>query len=324
MLSLPEIQDLVSKKIDAFNRKNGKSGIYGPITYILALGGKRLRPALSIMSAQLFTDELEDSIHPALAVEVFHNFTLMHDDIMDNAPLRRGKATVHEKWNSNTAILSGDAMMIQAYELLSKTNTEKFPEIFRVFNQTALEVCEGQQQDMDFEKRTDVTLEEYLEMIRLKTSVLLAGAMKIGAILGGASKADADRMYRFGENIGLAFQLLDDYLDVFGDEAKVGKLKGGDIIADKKTYLQILALENAEGANKEIIQYWLGKKPKDPTEKVRAVTSIFLELQIDKLVLEKVKSFHQMAMADLAALEISEERKTSLRELAEQMLGREH
>jgi geranylgeranyl diphosphate synthase type II len=324
MLDLQQIQELVKKKMDAFARQNSKGSIYEPIQYILNLGGKRLRPALSLMSCQLFSDELEDAIHPALAVEVFHNFTLMHDDIMDNAPLRRGKPTVHAKWNANTAILSGDAMMIQSYQLLAKTNPAHFAHIFHVFNQTALEVCEGQQMDMDFETRTDVTIEEYIEMIRLKTSVLLAGAMQIGAAIGGASLQDQEKIYRFGESTGLAFQLLDDYLDVFGDEAKVGKVKGGDIIADKKTFLQILALEIADDSSREVLKYWMGKKPKDPTEKVKAITAIFSKLNVQEALLEKVQTYHQQALFELKGLSVDPVRSESLILLAEQMLERQH
>lgn len=324
MLDLQQIQELVKKKMDAFARQNSKGSIYEPIQYILNLGGKRLRPALSLMSCQLFNDNLEDAVHPALAVEVFHNFTLMHDDIMDNAPLRRGKPTVHAKWNSNTAILSGDAMMIQSYQLLAKTNPEHFAHIFQIFNKTALEVCEGQQMDMDFESRTDVTIDEYIEMIRLKTSVLLAGAMQIGAAIGGASLQDQEKIYRFGESTGLAFQLLDDYLDVFGDEAKVGKVKGGDIIADKKTFLQILALEIADDSSREVLKYWMGKKPKDPTEKVKAITAIFSKLNVEEALLEKVQTYHQQALFELKGLSVDPSRTESLIQLAEQMLERQH
>ncbi len=310
--------------MDVFARQNSKGSIYEPIQYILNLGGKRLRPALSLMSCQLFSDDLDDAVHPALAVEVFHNFTLMHDDIMDNAPLRRGKPTVHAKWNSNTAILSGDAMMIQSYQLLAKTNPDHFAHIFQIFNKTALEVCEGQQMDMDFESRTDVTIDEYIEMIRLKTSVLLAGAMQIGAAIGGASLQDQEKIYRFGESTGLAFQLLDDYLDVFGDEAKVGKVKGGDIIADKKTFLQILALEIADDSSREVLKYWMGKKPKDPTEKVKAITAIFSKLNVEEALLEKVQTYHQQALFELKGLSVDPSRTESLIQLAEQMLERQH
>jgi len=324
MLDLQQIQELVKKKIDSFARQNSKGSIYEPIQYILNLGGKRLRPALSLMSCQLYSDNIEDAIHPALAVEVFHNFTLMHDDIMDNAPLRRGKPTVHAKWNTNTAILSGDAMMIQSYQLLAKTNPAHFAHIFQIFNQTALEVCEGQQMDMDFETRTDVNINEYIEMIRLKTSVLLAGAMQIGAAIGGAPLQDQEKIYRFGEATGLAFQLLDDYLDVFGDEAKVGKVKGGDIIADKKTYLQILALEIADDSSREVLKYWMGKKPKDPTEKVKAITGIFSTLNVQEALLEKVQTYHKQALFELKGLSIDPARTESLILLAEQMLERQH
>ncbi|MFZ4785962.1 MAG: polyprenyl synthetase family protein [Flavobacteriales bacterium] len=324
MLSIVEVQELVQKKIDGFCRKNGSAGIYQPVNYILSLGGKRLRPALSILSAQVFTDEIDDAVYPAIAVEIFHNFTLMHDDIMDEAPLRRGKATVHEKWNSSVAILSGDAMMIQSYQLLRKTNPEKFLEVYDLFNKTAIEVCEGQQLDMDFEKRMDVTLNEYIEMIRLKTSVLLAGAMKIGAIIGGADSLNADRMYRIGEYSGLAFQLLDDYLDVFGDQTKVGKQEAGDIISDKKTYLLIKAIERAEGEDAEVLKYWIGKRPKDPTEKVKAIKAIFSKLEVDIALKEKVMDYHDRALSELDAIKVDSERKKPIYDFAETLIGRQH
>ncbi|MFM2000132.1 MAG: hypothetical protein RL204_2079 [Bacteroidota bacterium] len=324
MLTIAEVQELVQKKVDGFCRKNGSGTIYKPVNYILNLGGKRLRPALSILSAQVFTDDIDDAIYPAIAVEVFHNFTLMHDDIMDQAPLRRGKATVHEKWNSNVAILSGDAMMIQSYQLLHKTNPERFHEVYKIFNQTALEVCEGQQMDMDFETRNDVELSEYIEMIRLKTSVLLAGAMKIGAVIGGADKVNADRLYRIGEYSGLAFQLLDDYLDVFGDQAKVGKQIAGDIISDKKTFLLIKALERAKDTDAEVLKYWIGKRPKDPTEKVRAVKAIFEKLEVDVALKEKVMEYHDRALGELDAIPVEKERKQALYDFAEGLIGRQH
>jgi geranylgeranyl diphosphate synthase type II len=248
----------------------------------------------------------------------------MHDDIMDQAPLRRGKATVHEKWNTSVAILSGDAMMIQSYQLLHKTNPERFHEVYDIFNQTALEVCEGQQMDMDFETRNDVELSEYLEMIRLKTSVLLAGAMKIGAVIGGADKVNAERLYRIGEYSGLAFQLLDDYLDVFGDQAKVGKQIAGDIISDKKTFLLIKALERAKDTDAEVLKYWIGKRPKDPTEKVRAVKAIFEKLEVDVALKEKVMEYHDRALGELDAIPVEKERKQALYDFAETLIGRQH
>lgn len=324
MNQLQALQELVSKKMDSFGRRQSKGTIYEPVQYILALGGKRLRPVLSLMSCQLFSEDIEDAIHPALAIEVFHNFTLMHDDIMDNAPIRRGKATVHEKWNTNTAILSGDAMMIQSYDLLSQTRQDIFPHIFQVFNKTALEVCEGQHMDMSFENRNDVTVPEYIEMIRLKTSVLLAGAMQIGAAIGGAALKDQQHIYRFGEATGIAFQLLDDYLDAFGEESKVGKMIGGDIVADKKTYLQIMALELAEGEKKEVLKYWMGKKPKDPTEKIRAVKSIFEELNLKEALLQKVRNYHAQALLELKSVEVDDTKKHGLIALAEQMLERQN
>jgi geranylgeranyl diphosphate synthase type II len=229
--SLGELQQLIQKKIDGYCRVNGQNALFEPVNYLIQLPGKRMRPALCLMSANLFTDELDPIVYPAFALEVFHNFTLMHDDIMDKSPLRRGMPTVHEKWNTNTAILSGDAMMIQAYQLVIKTNTEYLPQLLPLFSQTALEVCEGQQLDMDFETMTRVSAQQYLEMIRLKTSVLVACAMQMGALLTGQDEQVQLQLYSIGLNLGLSFQLKDDYLDTFGEAAKVGKRIGNDIVS---------------------------------------------------------------------------------------------
>jgi geranylgeranyl diphosphate synthase, type II len=323
MHSIEYFQSIIQKKIDGFCRVNGDEEILQPVKYIIQLPAKRMRPVLALMSANLFADEVEKVIYPALALEVFHNFTLMHDDIMDNAPLRRGNATVHEKWNTNTAILSGDAMMIQAYQLMCKAPAHNLKDVLNVFSTTALEVCIGQERDMQFEKRNDVSVEEYMEMIRLKTSVLVAGAMKIGAIIAGASEKDQDLLYKFGENIGIAFQLWDDYLDAFGDQAKVGKQKGGDIIADKKTFLllQAIALSNEE--DKKIIEKYKGASQTKNAEKVEAVMSIFENLHLKDLLQTEMKSYYNAAMDALKQVAVAPERKLLLMQFAEGIMQRD-
>ncbi len=324
MKSIEELQGIISKKINGFCETNGDREIYQPINYILQLGGKRLRPALTLMAANLFSDDIEDAIYPALAIEVFHNFTLMHDDIMDKAPTRRGAKTVHEKWNSDVAILSGDAMMIQSYQLLMKTKTAKLPEILKVFNQTALEVCEGQQQDMNFEKRDVVSFEEYEEMIRLKTSVLLAGGMKIGAMINGADDVAQQHLYDFAINLGLSFQLMDDYLDSFGESSKTGKQIGGDVLSDKKTFLLIRAYEIANTEERKILDQYIGNINADPTEKVNTILSLFKKLRVDADVKNRAQHFLDRAFESLNALDVNEARKIHICNLAESISTRTH
>src|SRR5476651_2411466 len=257
MKQLTDLQVLISKAVDALKFPESPAELYEPISYILDLGGKRLRPSLLLMACDLFGGDVNKAIEPALAIEVFHNFTLMHDDIMDKAPLRRGKKTVHEKWNANVAILSGDAMMVEANKLMMKVDDPILRRVMDVFNETATGVCEGQQIDMSFEQRNNVLIDEYLNMIRLKTAVLLGGTLKIGAIIGGASLNDAQLLYSFGVNLGIAFQLQDDILDVYGDPEKFGKQVGGDILSNKKTYLLIKALELAKDDHLQQLNHWL-------------------------------------------------------------------
>jgi len=251
--------------------------LYAPIQYILGLGGKRLRPILTLMTAEIFGGKAEDAMDAALAVEMFHNFSLVHDDIMDDAPLRRGKVTVHEKWDLNTGILSGDAMLILSYQFFESYPAEIYKELTSLFSKTAIEVCEGQQYDVDFETRDDVTIPEYLKMIEYKTSVLVAAAMKMGALVAKAPQKDADAIYEFGRNLGIAFQLQDDYLDAFGDPESFGKQVGGDIRENKKTFLYLKALEKANKQDKESLLHLYSIKPEDSTAKVEAVKSIFEE-----------------------------------------------
>ncbi|MEA5427228.1 polyprenyl synthetase family protein [Arcicella lustrica] len=297
--------------------------LYEPIRYLMSLGGKRMRPLMTLMATALFTDDWQKAIKPATAVEVFHNFTLMHDDIMDKAPLRRGKPTVHAKWNDNTAILSGDVMLVQAYELLMFVEDAKFKKALKRFNRTAAEVCEGQQLDMNFENRENVSEEEYLEMIKLKTSVLLGYALELGGIIGGASEKSCDLLYNIGLNIGLGFQLKDDLLDVYGDPEKFGKQVGGDIISNKKTFMLIEALEKAEGETKLALDKWLSLKEFDATEKVKAVTTIYDILGIREVATIKINTYFDKAFEALDSLKVDEDRKLILRTFAETLIDRE-
>ncbi|MDI9882603.1 polyprenyl synthetase family protein [Flectobacillus longus] len=297
--------------------------LYEPIRYLMSLGGKRLRPLMTLMSTALFTDEWQKAIKPATAVEVFHNFTLMHDDIMDKAPLRRGKPTVHAKWNDNTAILSGDVMLVQAYELMLFVEDKNLKKALQRFNRTAAEVCEGQQYDMNFETRENVTEEEYIEMIRLKTSVLLGFALELGGIIGGASDKTCQTLYDLGINIGLGFQLKDDVLDVYGDPIKFGKQVGGDIISNKKTYMLIEALSLATGETKTQLEYWLSLKTFDSAEKVNAVRRIYDQLGIRQLAETKINEYFEKAFDLLDSLKVEAERKAELRAFANILIDRE-
>lgn len=297
--------------------------LYEPMNYILSLGGKRLRPVMVLLGSELFEGTPEAALPAAKAVEWFHNFTLLHDDIMDEAPLRRGKPAVHEKWNSNIAILSGDAMLVKCYDFLLGLRPEVLASVMGLFNATAVEVCEGQQLDMNFETRTDVTVEEYLHMIEYKTSVLLAAALKMGALIGGASEEDAQHLYEFGRNIGIAFQLQDDLLDVYGDQAKVGKQVGGDIISDKKTFLWLTAEEQANDEQRQVLHSYVGVTDRD-SEKVRAVRSVYDELNIPSQVRAKMDSFYDIGLQHLEDVRVSAEKKAPLIQLAESLMQREH
>ena len=280
--------------------------LYDPITYIMGLGGKRIRPLLSLLAYGMYGKNPKEIVSQAAALEVFHNFTLMHDDIMDQAPLRRGKPTVHEKWNANIAILSGDVMLVRAYDLLLPTPASLLPEVIRIFNKTAAEVCEGQQLDMNFEGYETVAEEEYIQMIRLKTAVLLGLALQLGALLAGASKEDVQRIYDFGVHIGVGFQLQDDLLDVYADQAKFGKQVGGDIISNKKTFLLIKALELAKDKEKVELLDWLGRPQFDKIEKVTAVKGIYEKLGIRSLTEKKMQSYFEKGFQQLEALQIKD------------------
>ncbi|HEV7349111.1 polyprenyl synthetase family protein [Telluribacter sp.] len=297
--------------------------LYEPIRYIMSLGGKRLRPLMTLMAAALYTDEWQRALKPAQAVEVFHNFTLMHDDIMDRAPLRRGQPTVHEKWNSNIAILSGDVMLVRAYDLLLDVESDRIKRVLTRFNQTAAEVCEGQQLDMNFEKRWDVSEAEYLEMIRLKTSVLLGFALELGGIIGGADEEATQLLYEAGVSMGVGFQLKDDLLDVYGDPAKFGKQVGGDIIANKKTFLLIEALERAQGETRTELDKWLNKKEFDKEEKVKAVTDIYDSLDIRAFTEQKINDYFSRGFDCLERVPAEPARKAPLLGFASQLVERE-
>ena len=296
--------------------------LYEPINYILDLGGKRMRPILVLMAIKAFEQEIEQGLPAALAVEVFHNFTLLHDDIMDAAPLRRGKATVHEKWDENTAILSGDAMMIMANQYFEQYEGDLYKKLMVLFQKTALEVCEGQQYDMDFENRNDVTLAEYIEMIKLKTSVLVAAALKMGAIIAGSSDQEAQAMYDYGLNLGLAFQLQDDYLDAFGDPKTFGKQIGGDIIENKKTYLVLKTKAALKGDDLETFNQDYNQNPSDPTEKIQRVKILFEKSGAVKAIKAEIKSYTQKAFEVLAQLSISEQAKQELVAFGEFLMKR--
>lgn len=297
--------------------------LYEPISYLMDLGGKRMRPLLALLAHGLYRDNYSNILRPACAVEVFHNFTLMHDDIMDNAPLRRGMPTVHEKWSSSVAILSGDVMLVRAYDLLLDIPAEQLKHAIFLFNKTAAEVCEGQQWDMNFENYPTVTEEQYIEMIRLKTAVLLGFSLRLGALLAGASEKDQELLESFGNKIGVGFQLKDDLLDVYADQAKFGKQVGGDIIANKKTFLLLKAIELAKGEDAKALQYWLDLKDFDKEEKVKAVMDIYEKLGIKELAEEKMNYFFAQGLAELDGLSAESSRKVFLKAYTEALIYRE-
>lgn len=322
MKSFEEIIGLVNSSLESVDWKREPLGLYAPIAYTMSLGGKRVRPALTLMACNLYTDALESAVGPALGIEIFHNFTLLHDDIMDRAAIRRGKPTVHEKWDDNTAILSGDVMQIAAYQLVSDAPAPVLKPVLDLFSRTAVEICEGQQYDMEFESREEVGAGEYIEMIRLKTAVLLGCALKTGALIGGADDEDATHLYAFGENIGLAFQLMDDILDVYGDEKTFGKKIGGDILCNKKTYLLIHAQKLAEGDTAEELQSLLSGLANSPEEKIAKVTSIYDSLGVRAIAEEAMEIYYQKALQHLEKVSVDKERKNHLLQLAKNLMNR--
>ena len=324
MINADQILKLVNDYLVQLPYDRRPASLYEPIRYVLSMGGKRIRPVLMLLSYNLFKEDSETILMPACALETYHNYTLLHDDLMDNADLRRGHETVHKKWNANTAILSGDSMLVLAYQRMQQCSSDKMAEVLALFTETALEIGEGQEYDMAFEHRDDVSEEEYIEMIRLKTSVLLACALKIGAILAGASKEDADNLYRFGEQIGLAFQLQDDFLDVYGDTRVFGKAIGGDITSNKKTFMLINALNHANEEQRRQLESWIGATKFDRDEKVAAVTRLYNEIGIDRMAQDKIAYYFEQSRKYLQAVSVDESRKVELAAYAQRMMNRQY
>jgi len=322
MITLDKINEILQKSFENLTFKTSPSGLYESIQYILSMGGKRIRPVLVLAGYNLFKNDIEKAIPVAMAFEVFHNFTLMHDDVMDNSTIRRNKPTVHVKWNVNTAILSGDAMLIKAYQILFETKTEKIKEVAELFSKTAMEVCEGQQFDMNFETLDNVSTEQYIEMIRLKTSVLLAACVKAGAMVADADTESCNLLYQFGLNTGLAFQLQDDLLDVYGDLSVFGKQPGGDILNDKKTFLMIKAIELSSGNIKKELSMWRENKTSNPELKIKEITNIYNKLGIKELTLNKISEYHKLASNALSDLKVESNKKEILNMFLEQIMSR--
>jgi geranylgeranyl diphosphate synthase type II len=324
MYTPEELLKQVNEAINALPYDRQPASLYEPIRYVLALGGKRLRPVLMLLSHNLFKEHPEAIMTQAVALETYHNFTLLHDDLMDNADVRRGQPTVHRKWDANTAILSGDTMLLLAFQRMQQCDAKHLPLVMSLFTETTLEIDEGQQMDIDFETRNDVTEVEYIEMIRLKTSVLLACAMKIGAIMGDASDADADLLYRFGERMGLAFQLQDDLLDVYGDPKVFGKAIGGDITENKKTYMLINALNHADDSQRQELTQWIEARDFDRQEKVAAVTRLYDAIGIRQLCEAKINEYFAQASQLLEQVSVDSERKEQLRRYTASMMNRQY
>jgi geranylgeranyl diphosphate synthase type II len=322
MYTLLEAQNLVEKHLQNLSIPDTPPELYEPVRYVLSMGGKRIRPALVLLACDLFYGGVEQALIPAMAIEMFHNFTLLHDDIMDKSELRRGHTTVHVKYDDNVAILSGDVMSILASRLMNQSPGVVLSSVHDVFTKTAMQVCEGQQLDMNFEKRLAVSEEEYLHMIELKTAVLIAASLKIGAMLGGASAKEADELYEYGRNLGIAFQLQDDLLDTYGDPNLVGKKLGTDIVDNKKTYLVIEAMEQADEAQKEVLTDWLTRSSFDPAEKIAAVIGLFDELNIRERCERRIKEYYSRALSSLKDLNRPEERKEELYNFATFLMNR--
>jgi len=324
MLTIKEIQDIVNAEILKLDFSLEPVELYQPVAYTLSMGGKRLRPVLCLLATDMFGGDIKMAIKPALGIEIFHNFTLVHDDIMDNAPIRRGQATVYKKWNTNIALLSGDTMFAKAYELVAESEPPILQRILQVFTQTAIEVCEGQQYDMNFETRNNVTLDEYKMMIRLKTAVLIAASLKVGALVAGCIKEDADNMYRFGENLGMIFQLQDDLLDLYSDEAVFGKLSGGDIASNKKTYLYIKAIEIANNTQRKKLMDLYASFTDDSIEKINEVKNIFDALNIKDAVTEEMKVYYTKAIEYLLKVNVKDTSKKQIREFTDALMERNY
>ncbi|HNQ26948.1 MAG TPA: polyprenyl synthetase family protein [Aquaticitalea sp.] len=322
MQSVTQYQSYISDYLKTFKNAKEPQTLYEPVAYILSLGGKRLRPVLTLMTAEIFGTSCQRALDAALAVELFHNFSLIHDDIMDAAPLRRGKQTVHEKWNTNTGILSGDAMLIMAYRLFETYEPETFHELAKLFSKTALEVCEGQQYDMDFENRDDVTIPEYLKMIEYKTAVLVGAAMQMGAIVAKTDSENKNHIYQFGKNLGIAFQLQDDYLDAFGNPETFGKRVGGDIIENKKTYLYLKAIAFSKAIDQQELKHLYSINPTDTTHKINTVKQLFISSGAAEATKTEIKNYTDKAFEVLDTLRISDDKKTVLRQFGKQLMDR--
>ena len=322
MHTITELIQKINTAVEDIQYNTEPKKLYDPIRYILSIGGKRIRPLLMLMGYNLYRDDVDPIINNALALETYHNFTLLHDDLMDKSDMRRGNPTVHKKWNDNTAILSGDTMLIMAYELFNKGM--KNDAAWTAFIEATLGVCEGQQYDIDFETRNDVTEAEYMEMIRMKTSLLLGYALKIGAMLGGGDQEDVENLYKFGEKMGLAYQLQDDLLDVYGDPTKFQKKLGGDIVDNKKTFILINAYQRANQEQKAELDRWMNTQEFDSAEKIEAVTHIYNILGIDKLAQQKIEELFALSLQSLDKVKVAEEKKAELRLFAMRMLGRKY
>lgn len=320
-MDIQEEIGFINQKLEEIPLSQEPKNLYDPIAYFLRLGGKRFRPLLTLIGASLYTQHYRKHIHPALATEVFHNFSLIHDDIMDKAPLRRGMATIHEKWNPNIAILSGDVTFVIAYQLLAHCEAKKLPEALRLFNICATEVCQGQQYDMDFEAREDVSIPEYLEMIRLKTAVLLGFSLSLGALLADAPQEDVNALKEFGELIGIGFQLQDDYLDAFGTQAAVGKTIGGDILQNKKTFLYLKTYELASTAQKKELDQWL-KVEDRPAEKIAAIKQIMTDLGVKEITKKLMDDYFEKGFAHLENLAAAPEKVAFLKEFSYSLIKR--
>jgi len=322
MYTLEQILQIVEFHIEQINYNRQPQNLYSPVHYILSLGGKRIRPALMLMACNLYSDGVEEAIKPAIGMEIFHNFTLLHDDLMDKADKRRNQLTVHKKWNANRAILSGDAMLILAYQFIGNTKTPLLKSILDIFTKTAMEICEGQQYDMDFEQRQDVTEDEYIEMIRLKTAVLIACCLQSGALIGGASNKDAMKLFQTGIYTGLAFQLQDDLLDTFGDPHSFGKEIGGDIICNKKTFLHLQMMQRASDAQKAIIHDVQSDINCPPEEKIAVIKSIYETLGVREITNDRILNYYNRAMQELIGLNLPVERLRMFNGTIDMLLGR--
>ncbi len=323
MLTISDYNKIIEKGLKEISFSGNPSSLYDPVNYMMSLGGKRIRPIFTLLANELFGGDMENAIKPALAMEVFHNFTLVHDDILDRSELRRGNATVHKKWNEGTAILSGDVMLVLAYELLSEISPEKLPVVLNIFNATAKKVCEGQQLDMMYENTDEVSLDQYIEMIGKKTAALFAGSLKMGALLAGSKPEDAENLYLFGHYAGIAFQVQDDLLDAYGEAGQWGKKIGGDIDSNKKTFLAVKALELAEGDNLKELKYLSRNKEIDSEMRILKTISIYNSLSIRKISEEARDMYFNTALDCLQKINVKEERKQNLKEIAGALINRE-